>query len=173
MERKFRDSAIFDPVTRSAKIPDIRSRTSCGRRPKEFWADWDHKVYTGDDLYIDQVPLGWNLAIRPMISKHKSLPFLDFQLSCIDLTTSLPRRRHRTGESGTPPRQLPGLRHHQHGAPPAREIRPLRQVQQRQAVRGGHAARVPQSRGLAGSAPGDAQVGACRGDDPIRRGFCV
>ena len=34
--KKFKDSAIFDPVTRSAKIPDIRSRTSCGRRPKEF-----------------------------------------------------------------------------------------------------------------------------------------
>jgi len=151
--KKFKDSAIFDPVTRSAKIPDIRSRTSCGRRPKEFWADWDHKVYTGDDWYINQVPLDWNPAIRPMIAKRKSLPFLDFQISCINLTTSLPRRRYRTGESGTPPRQLPGLRHRQHGAPPAREIRPLHQVQQRQAVHGGHAARVAQSRGLAGPTP--------------------
>jgi len=52
-----------------------------------------------------------------MVAKRKSLPFLDFQLSCIDLTTSLPRRRHRTSESDTPPRQLPGLRHGQIWSP--------------------------------------------------------
>jgi len=39
--KNFKDSTIFDPVTRSAKIPDIRSRTSCGRRLKELWADWE------------------------------------------------------------------------------------------------------------------------------------
>lgn len=65
----FWDSKIFDPVSRCAARPDIRSRISCANRSKEFWDQCDNEVYTGDDQYTDNFPMDWSMAIRPIIAK--------------------------------------------------------------------------------------------------------
>ncbi|KAK3680976.1 hypothetical protein B0T22DRAFT_523758 [Podospora appendiculata] len=67
--KPFKDSRIFDPVSRSKSRPDVRTRASTKARPRKFWEKWDKEVYTGDDLYINAVPKDWNMAIRPIIAK--------------------------------------------------------------------------------------------------------
>ncbi|KAK4167641.1 hypothetical protein QBC43DRAFT_311164 [Cladorrhinum sp. PSN259] len=67
--RKFKDSKIFDPVLRQATRPDARTRTSCAYRPKEFWDKWENEVHHKGGSYIDQFPVDWNMAIRPVIAK--------------------------------------------------------------------------------------------------------
>ncbi|KAK4232195.1 hypothetical protein QBC38DRAFT_464667 [Podospora fimiseda] len=67
--QKFKDSKIFDPVLRQATRPDVRTRTSCAYRPKKFWDKWENEVYTNDDFYIDEYPMDWNIAIKPIIAK--------------------------------------------------------------------------------------------------------
>ncbi|KAM7183928.1 hypothetical protein V8F20_012427 [Naviculisporaceae sp. PSN 640] len=66
--KKFRDSKIFDKAWRGQQVPDIRKRTSCSSRPKQFWEEWE-KVYTGDAHFVDAIPFDWNMAIRPTIAK--------------------------------------------------------------------------------------------------------
>ncbi|KAK3990144.1 hypothetical protein QBC44DRAFT_72016 [Cladorrhinum sp. PSN332] len=67
--QKFKDGKIFDPVSRRATRPDVRTRTSCAYRPKKFWDKWEKEVYTGDDFYVETFPKDWNMAIRPIIAK--------------------------------------------------------------------------------------------------------
>lgn len=76
--KKFKESKIFDPVSRGQGRPDTRTRTGCAYRPKKFWDEWQN-VYTGDDHFIDSYPWDWNMAIRPIIAKRMS-PFLPTSL---------------------------------------------------------------------------------------------
>lgn len=69
--KTFKDSKIFDPVSRQAARPDIRTRVSCAYRPGKFWDKWEKEVYTNDGFYIDKFPMDWSLAIRPTIAKRK------------------------------------------------------------------------------------------------------
>ncbi|KAK4148517.1 hypothetical protein C8A00DRAFT_19662 [Chaetomidium leptoderma] len=64
----FKASKLFDPASRCAKRPDVRTRTSTSYRPETFWNDWV-KLYEGDKHYLDWYPWDWSMAVKPIIAK--------------------------------------------------------------------------------------------------------
>ncbi|KAK4043839.1 hypothetical protein C8A01DRAFT_43217 [Parachaetomium inaequale] len=66
--RGFKASKLFDPASRCAKRPDVRTRASSSSRSKAFWDDWV-KLYEGDKHYLDAYPWDWSLAVKPTLAK--------------------------------------------------------------------------------------------------------
>lgn len=66
---QFKDSEIFDPVSRSRKLPDRRSRTSQSRKPKSFFKQLEELDEC--ESMVDSYPMEWSKAVRPIIAKRK------------------------------------------------------------------------------------------------------
>lgn len=69
---EFRGSALFRPQERAQTMPDRRTRMGFRSRPQSFWKEWqailDHcKSHAVG--YVDQLPLAWSTAIRPIIAQ--------------------------------------------------------------------------------------------------------
>lgn len=69
---QFKTSEIFDPVARSRKLPDRRSRTSQSRKPASFFKELEELDEC--ESMIDSYPMDWSKAVRPIIAKCKSPP---------------------------------------------------------------------------------------------------
>jgi hypothetical protein len=89
---QFKNSDIFDPVTRSQRIPDRRSRTSQSLRPEGFFEQLE-ELETGEGLMVDRYPMDWSKTVRPIIAKRESELLL-----CIPIPINhhLPAHNHRT-----------------------------------------------------------------------------
>ncbi|CAG9978536.1 unnamed protein product [Clonostachys byssicola] len=64
----FRNSLLFNPRERGKTQPDRRTRTSQKLRDSKFWDEWN-KVWDAEGYYTENIPLEWNIAIRPIIAK--------------------------------------------------------------------------------------------------------
>ncbi|KAG6360935.1 hypothetical protein INS49_012003 [Diaporthe citri] len=64
---QFKNSQIFDPVTRSRKALDRRSRTSQSRKPESFFEELEELEEC--ESMIDSYPFEWSKAVRPIIAK--------------------------------------------------------------------------------------------------------
>lgn len=65
----FRNSLVFNPRERGKTQPDRRGRTSYKLRDSKFWDEWN-KVWDAEGYYTENIPLEWNIAIRPIIAKR-------------------------------------------------------------------------------------------------------
>ncbi|KAI1074329.1 hypothetical protein F5B20DRAFT_586346 [Whalleya microplaca] len=69
---KYHDSFLFNPLERSQRVPNIRTRVSFRNRPKAFWNEWEEVLENAkakDTFYSDAFPMKWSIAIRPIIAK--------------------------------------------------------------------------------------------------------
>lgn len=71
---QFKNSEIFDPVARSQKFLDRRSRTSQSQKPESFFEELEELEEC--ESMIDSYPFEWSKAVRPIIAKCKSSPTL-------------------------------------------------------------------------------------------------
>lgn len=69
---QFKESRIFDPVSRSQETLDRRSRTSQSQKPASFFKDLEELEEC--ESMIDSYPMDWSKAVRPIIAKCKSPP---------------------------------------------------------------------------------------------------
>lgn len=75
---QFKNSEIFDPVARSQKLPDRRSRTSQSEKPKSFFKELEELEKC--DSMADSYPLEWSKVVRPIIAKRKSSTYSELSL---------------------------------------------------------------------------------------------
>lgn len=156
---KAKASQIFDPASRRARRPDVRTRTSMDCRPKKFWKEWD-ELYPSGRFCVDTYPWDSSMAIRPIIAKRKHETFNSHVAhdSVHWLTESSLQGRHdRARRPGAPPVGGPGLRRGRHGAPSAGPAGPLYPLQEHGRVHDLSPV-VRSLQGLAGAAPRRARV---------------
>ena len=72
---RHKDSKLFDQGERSKHIPDRRSCTSCKYRDQSFYQPLDDAIKKSRNKVIpnryDEVPIEWDLCIRPKLAQRK------------------------------------------------------------------------------------------------------
>ena len=66
----FRESLMFNQAERAKNVPDIRSYISNKYRSPEFFTEFDKETSAMQEL--DDLPLEWDVHIRPIIAHRKS-----------------------------------------------------------------------------------------------------
>lgn len=68
--KNFKNSLVFNPRERGKTQPERRGRTSYKLRDAKFWDEWN-KVWNAEGYYYtENIPLEWNIALRPIIAKR-------------------------------------------------------------------------------------------------------
>lgn len=78
---QFKNSGIFDPVARSLKSLDRRSRTSQTRKPRTFFKELEKLDEC--ESFVDSYPMEWSKAVRPIIAKCKSSTQHSIAILCL------------------------------------------------------------------------------------------
>lgn len=74
----FKDSLLFNQAERAKHLPDVRTSTGNMRRPKEFWSELDSIKPDDTESFLDDAPPEWDIVIRPIIARRKSM-FLSYR----------------------------------------------------------------------------------------------